>query len=164
MAPESAIFRLRHLHLAVHFFEELSGPMISRRQSVMVAEVALPLTKIVALKPTDILRIAVEQMSEKRLGICCVVSEEMMLAGVLTDGDIRRILLREHKPIAALFLADISTYMTPNPKVVNESMSLEYAISLIETADVYDLPVIDTSGHLTGLLHVHSALKYLLSL
>ena len=133
-------------------------------REITVAQVALPVDKIIVLEATDIFRTAVVLMSEKHLGITCVVDPDGRLVGVFTDGDIRRVLLHEHKPIAALFSEDIGNYMIRNPKTVTGDMSLELAVSLMETADVFDLPVTDHSGYLTGLLHMHTALKNLISL
>jgi arabinose-5-phosphate isomerase len=109
-------------------------------------------------------RKAVEQMSEKRLGIACIVDDESTFVGVFTDGDIRRLLLLDHKPIAALFTEDISRHMTRNPKTASPNMKLGQAISLMEQTDVYDLPVVDRDGRLVGVLHMHAAIKRLLDL
>jgi arabinose-5-phosphate isomerase len=138
--------------------------MTPLNRSITVGDVALPLSKVVVLSPTDVFRVAVESMSRNRLGIACIVDPDGKLIGVFTDGDIRRVLLREHKPIAALFAEDILHYMTRNPKTTSSEMSLESAVLFMEMVDVYDLPVVDASGRLTGILHMHTALKFLLSL
>jgi CBS domain-containing protein len=133
-------------------------------KAVSVDEVVLALEQIVVLPPTELFRVAVEEMSKKRLGIACITDVNQQLIGVLTDGDIRRILLRHHKPIGALFAEDVADFMTRNPKTARVGMSLEEAVLMMEKVDVYDLPVVDEAGKLTGLLHVHSALKYFLNL
>jgi len=132
--------------------------------SVIVRDVALPLEQIVVLRPVDMFRSAVEAMSKKRLGISCIVDGDGLLVGVFTDGDIRRMLLRDHRPIAALFSEDIADHMTRNPQTVNPDMTLGDAVSFMETMDVLDLPMVDQQGHLKGLLHLHTALKHLLGL
>ncbi|SVC40033.1 uncharacterized protein METZ01_LOCUS292887, partial [marine metagenome] len=132
--------------------------------SFEVQDVALSLEQAVVLRPTDMFRKAVEQMSKKRLGIVCIVDDENAFVGVFTDGDIRRLLLLDHKPIAALFAEDISRHMTRDPKTAAPNMKLEKAISLMEHTDVYDLPVVDRDGRLTGVLHMHAAIKNLLGL
>ncbi len=131
---------------------------------ILVGEVALPVDKMVVLRPTDIFRVAVEKMSRGRLGIACVVEGDGTLVGVFTDGDIRRLLLSEHKPIAALFSEDIGDHMIRNPKTIRATTSLKSGVSLMDAADVLDLPVVEESGRLVGLLHLHSALKHLLGL
>ena len=127
-----------------------------------VGDVALSSDEAVVLGPRELFRVAVEMMSQKRLGIACVVDSDKKLVGVLTDGDIRRMLLRDHKPIAALYTEDVSHYMTEGPKTVSPETDLVEAISFMEQVDVYDLPVVDSSGKLVGLLHMHTAVKHLL--
>lgn len=133
-------------------------------KDVLVNQVMLPLTDFVVLKVNELFRTAIEQMSEKRLGIVCIVDQEGVLVGVFTDGDIRRLLLRDHKPLGAFFVEDIGDHMTANPKQASPEMPLVDAVSLMETADIYDLPVVDAHGKLIGLLHMHTALRYLLGL
>lgn len=132
--------------------------------TVRVSDVALPVANIVTLRSQALLRTAIEEMSEKKLGIVCVVDAQNKLVGVLTDGDIRRMLLRDHKPIGAFYADDVGEHITQNPKTANPDMLLVDAIALMETADIYDLPVVDALGKLTGLLHMHTALKFLLGL
>jgi CBS domain-containing protein len=132
--------------------------------SCEVQDVALSLEQTVVLRPNDMFRTAVEKMSKKRLGIACVVDKDDTFMGVFTDGDIRRLLLSDHKPIAALFAEDISQHMTRNPKTTTPGMKLREAISLMEHTDVYDLPVVDGDGRLTGVLHMHAAIKALFGL
>lgn len=131
--------------------------------TIRVSEIALPSDQAVVLGPREVFRVAVEKMSQGRLGTACVVDTDGRLIGVLTDGDIRRMLLRDHKPIAALFTEDIGDHMTPNPKTISPDTDLVEALSFLEQADVYDLPVVDGSGVLVGVLHAHTALKHLLA-
>lgn len=138
--------------------------MLEVNHSVTVGDVSMALDKAVILESTVVLRTAVEQASKKRQGIVCIVDDKGHLLGVFTDGDLRRLLLQTHKPIGAIFAEDIGDHMTPNPKCVTNDMSLEDAIVLMETADIYDLPVVDDAGKLIGLVHMHTALKYLLGL
>ena len=136
--------------------------MPREQESITVSEIALPPGEAVVLEPRELFRVAVEMMSKKRLGIACIVDSDGKLVGVLTDGDIRRMLLRDHRPMAALYTEDISGYMTAEPKTVNPNTDLVEALSFMEQVDVYDLPVVDDSGRFVGLLHMHTAVKHLL--
>jgi arabinose-5-phosphate isomerase len=128
-----------------------------------VADAILPSEGVVMLRPTDMLRAAIEQVSQKRQGLACIVEEER-LVGVFSDGDFRRVLLMDHKPIAALFAEDIRNFMTTDPKTIRREDKLEDAVTLMEAADIYDLPVVDDDKRVLGLLHMHTALKHLLGL
>ena len=137
--------------------------MLEVNSTVAVSEVSLNLDQIVVLAPTDIFRKAVEEMSRRGMGLACVTRGDTLI-GVLPDGDIRRILLRYNMPIAALFAEDVEAYMTRAPRTVSPDAKLEAAVTLMEEVDVYDLPVVDGQGLLLGLLHMHTALKFLLRL
>jgi arabinose-5-phosphate isomerase len=144
--------------------QEARTDMAGINTQLTVGEVALPLENMALLKPTSVLRESVELMSQKRLGIACILDDNGLLIGVFTDGDIRRVLLSTHKPIAALFAGDVSEFMTESPKTVAATVTLADAVSMMEAVDVYDLPMVDDDGRCTGLLHMHTALHYLLSL
>jgi len=137
--------------------------MLEVNHEATVADAILPANETVILKPTDVLRTAIEQMSKRRQGLATIVENER-LVGVFSDGDFRRVLLMEHKPMAALFVEDIRDFMTTDPKTVRSEDKLESALSMMESADVYDLPVIDDERNVLGLLHMHRALKHLLGL
>mgnify|MGYP003330082119 CR=1 FL=1 len=51
-------------------------------------------------------------MCDFGLGIACIVNSQKELKGVFTDGDIRRLILKVQKPIAALFVDDVKDYST----------------------------------------------------
>ena len=130
---------------------------------VRVGDVLLPIDRSVVLESDTLMRVAIEDMSRKRLGIACIVEADGTLLGVFTDGDIRRLLLHHHKPMSALFSEDIGDHAIRAPKTASPEMPLSEAISLMESSDVYDLPVVSEQGQLLGLLHIHTALKTLLS-
>ena len=77
---------------------------------------------------------------------------------MFTDGDLRRMMLHEHKPMSALFTEDIVDHVTKAPRTGSPEMSVSDAVSLMETANVYNLSVVD--GKLLGLPHILAALKY----
>ena len=113
------------------------------------------------VQETTILKEALENMDDFRLGIACIVGNENKLLGILTDGDIRRKLLSIQKPLSALFIDDALNQSIKNPTTVSSDISLTNAIGLMEDKQVWDLPVVD-NGKLVGLLHLHPAVKVLL--
>lgn len=138
--------------------------MKQKEKHIQVGHVAFDSDRIIILKVTDLFRDAIVKMSKKRLGFACIVDDQDKLIGVFTDGDLRRVLLAEHKPLAALFVEDIGNHMTENPKRVTSDTELSEAVAFMESADIYDLPVVDEQNRIVGLLHMHTALKYLLGL
>ena len=129
-----------------------------------VGEIILPLDRIAVVRPTTLLKTTLETMARFRLGIAVIVDDAGKLSGVFTDGDIRRMLLCDQKPFSALFADDIIRHATRNPTVVGPDVSLAHAIALMEEKGIWDLPVVDGSGKLMGLLHLHPAIKAVLGL
>jgi len=102
------------------------------------------------------------EMDKFGLGIACLVDKANNLIGVITDGDIRRIILNVNKPMAAIFVDDVQIYSTTNFAKVNPETPLQKAVLIMEQLKIWDLPVVDKSGNLVGLLHLHPAIKLLL--
>ncbi|MEQ8195091.1 MAG: CBS domain-containing protein [Rhodospirillales bacterium] len=129
-----------------------------------VRDVMLPTDKIPVGKRTTLLKEALEKMSARRLGIACIVGDQGELCGIFTDGDIRRMLLRDQKPFPALFADDAIQHANKNPKTVFPDTSLVNAVQMMEDIEIWDLPVVDENRRLLGLLHLHPAIKALLKL
>ena len=91
-------------------------------------------------------------MGKYKLGISTVVDKSGHLVGVFTDGDLRRKLLNSQKPSAAFFVDDVVDHMFENPFTVTTSDSLHTAIQLMDEHQVWDLPVVDYTQSLVGLL------------
>ena len=108
----------------------------------------------------EIIKICLEGMGNKA-GISTLWIN-WHLVGVFTDGDLRRKLLNSQKPSAAFFVDDVVDHMFENPFTVTPSDSLHTAIQLMEEHQVWDLPVVDYTQSLVGLLHLHPAVKALL--
>ena len=105
---------------------------------------------------------ALELMTEKRLGIACIL-ENNVLIGIFTDGDLRRLLLKTQKPNSALFADDIITHARKNFTTINRHTNLTEALELLQSCEIFDLPVTDDKGCLEGIIHLHPALKELMT-
>jgi len=95
-------------------------------------------------------------MSEGRLGNVLIVDQEKRLIGVLSDGDVRRALMQKDFSIdnAAIQYANCS------PKTCqNERMLAAEALELIENYKIQMLPIVDESGHVKGVLHLHDLVE-----
>ena len=91
------------------------------------------------------------EMSRKGLGMTTVVEGEK-LAGVISDGDLRRLLEHRGKEVLELTAADC---MTRTPKVVQADTFAIAALDIMEQKKITSLPVVDESGALVGVLHLH---------
>jgi arabinose-5-phosphate isomerase len=135
---------------------------IQKNESMLVCDVMLSLNRFPVIREKVILKEALEEMGRNRLGIVCIINEEKKLLGVLTDGDLRRKLLKVQKPFSAFFIDDALDHSIRSPITVKPDQTLWLAIEKMEEKQVWDLPVVDTSGVLFGLLHLHPAVKTLL--
>ena len=126
-----------------------------------VSDVMLGVDRVPVVKEKTILKEALEEMGRTRLGIVCVVNDNNQLLGILTDGDIRRKLLKVQKPFSAFFVDDALDHSIRSPVVVSPGDMLRHAIELMEQKQIWDLPVIENDT-LVGLLHLHPAVQALL--
>jgi arabinose-5-phosphate isomerase len=94
---------------------------------------------------------AVEVMTSKRLGMTCVVDGDGRLTGVLTDGDLRRRLLRVPDPLQGT-AADA---MTTGPTTISPDAVASEALKFMEERKITSLPVVDDDGRLVGVVHLH---------
>ena len=135
---------------------------IRESKTMLVGDVMIPLNRFPVILEKVILKEALEEMCSKRLGIACIVNKEKHLLGIITDGDLRRKLLKVQKPFSAFFIDDALEHSIRPPITVKSNQTLWLAIEKMEEKQVWDLPVINKSGVLVGLLHLHPAVKTLL--
>ena len=93
------------------------------------------------------------EISEKRLGVTAVV-ENKKVVGIITDGDIRR-MLNENDTFTHLTAKDI---MSQNPKTIQSTTMVADALNILEDFAITQLIVVD-NGEYKGVLHLHDILK-----
>ncbi|WP_026706203.1 KpsF/GutQ family sugar-phosphate isomerase [Flavobacterium soli] len=96
---------------------------------------------------------AIFEISEKRLGVTAVVEDNKVI-GIITDGDIRR-MLNERDTFSDLTAKDI---MTKNPKVIKSTDMVVDALNILEDFSITQLIVVDGDDY-KGVLHLHDILK-----
>ena len=135
---------------------------IPKNRSLSVGDVMMGGDDLPVISKDTILKQALEEMCKTRLGIICITNDAYELLGILTDGDIRRKLLKIQKPFSAFFVDDALAHAIKAPIIINPHDALVDAIDLMETKRIWDLPVVDDKGRLVGLLHLHPAVRALL--
>ena len=138
--------------------------MSTLKNDLLVSGVMMSLERIPVLGPLTIFKEGLETMNRKHLGIACIVDEKNTLLGILTDGDIRRMLLRVQKPFSAFFVDDALDHAISSPLTIAPNDTLAYAVSLMGEKGVWDLPVVTPDNVLVGLLHLHPAIEALLDM
>jgi len=137
---------------------------IPRSETLLVRDVMLSIDRFPVIEGRTIFKEALEIMGRFNLGIACVIGKERELLGILTDGDIRRKLLKVQKPLSALFVDDALDHSIRAPVTIGPSDSLRHAIEVMGAKRIWDLPVINDHRVLVGLLHLHPAIQALLGI
>ena len=133
-----------------------------KNKTMLVGEVMMELGRVPVIKEAVILKEALEEMGRTRLGIVCIVNSDNKLLGILTDGDIRRKLLKVQKPFSAFFVDDALDHAILAPITIRPGDTLVHAVDVMEQKQIWDLPVVGDKGFLVGLLHLHPAVQALL--
>ena len=105
--------------------------------------------------PDDSLAKTTYKMSRGGKGIATVVDEDNRLLGVITDGDIRRLI--ESEPNFHELTA--SEVMTENPISVTPDTSAINALDTLENNSITQLVVVDESNHFQGVVHIHAIVQ-----
>ena len=113
------------------------------------------LSQIPVLEENASLKKALDVMSQKRLGIACFVDNMGKLKGLLTDGDLRRLLLTKQSPLPALLVSDALIFGNTNPSVAFEEDEIIKLRDVMNEKQIWDLPIVDSNHKLIGLVHRH---------
>jgi arabinose-5-phosphate isomerase len=105
------------------------------------------------VSPDSKIKNVIVEISEKRLGVTAVVEDDKVV-GIITDGDIRR-MLNDRETFSDLSAKDI---MSKNPKMVSTSDMVTHAFNILEDNSITQLVVVD-DGKYQGVLHLHDILK-----
>lgn len=92
------------------------------------------------------------EMSRKGLGIAAVTDAEGHLVGVISDGDLRRLLQKEGGNALSLKAED---FLTPDPVTIGSGELATRALNIMEDRKITSLMVTDQSGRIIGVIHLH---------
>ena len=123
------------------------GRRLMRVEHVMHAGDAVP-----SVSTTTPMHDVFHEMSNKRLGMTCVLDARARLAGIFTDGDLRRLMLERPGEVLALTAGDV---MKPNPRTIRRDMLAVEALKMMETHKITSIVVTDDSGTVEGVVHLH---------
>ena len=96
----------------------------------------------------------VKEINEKNLGFTLVVDRNGELKGIITDGDLRRLLARK----TDITEANIKECMTPNPRTIEEDRLAVQALALMEKLEITCLVIVDEKIKPKGIVHLHDLL------
>ncbi len=132
------------------------GGALGKRLLLTVEEVMHGDKAIPTVSPTAPLRDVIVEISSKKLGVTTVVDDAGRLRGVITDGDLRRLL---GKGGDDLLDRPAEAVMSPHPKVISRTALAAEAVGLMERHSITVLIVTDAEQRVEGVVHLHDLLK-----
>jgi len=109
------------------------------------------------LDTNNVFRDVIEIMNVNHLGAVSITQDKKVV-GIITDGDVRRLLLRTQKTLPELFMTKVEKVMKKNPVVINATSSLDDALDIMEKNKFTVMPVVDKKKKLIGIIHIHKLL------
>lgn len=107
-----------------------------------------------SVRPTASLKEVIVEITEKRLGVTAVTNSENQVVGIITDGDLRRMLERSND-ISQITAKDI---LSPHPKTVGASLLAVEALDILRKNDISQL-IVEEEGKYLGILHLHDLVR-----
>jgi arabinose-5-phosphate isomerase len=128
------------------------GGALGKKLLLRVSDM-LDTTKKPIVAADSMIKNVIIEISEKRLGVTAVIENEKVI-GIITDGDIRR-MLNKTENISGLTAQEI---MTKNPKTIKSTDMVSDALNILEYFSITQLVVVD-NGEYKGVIHLHDILK-----
>lgn len=135
------------------------GGSLGKRLSLEINEIMIKGKNIPVVTEETSLKDAILEITVKRLGTTCVVDNEGKLTGIITDGDLRRLLERT-MDIKDFKAKDI---MTKNPKVMKPNLLASFALQQMENFKITSLVIINDEHKPAGIVHLHDLINLGLS-
>jgi arabinose-5-phosphate isomerase len=131
------------------------GGALGRRLSLTVQDIMHTGENLPIVQTTEDLKSSIVVMTRMRLGAVCVLNEKGELAGIFTDGDLRRALER-NVDLSSVRVGEIST---KTPRTIFQDSLVSRAVNIMEQHNIMVLPVVNRQNHLVGIVHMHDLLK-----
>jgi arabinose-5-phosphate isomerase len=122
------------------------GKRLKRVEQLMASGDALPVVQL-----HTSMKDVIYEMSRKKLGMTSVVEKDGRLAGIITDGDLRR-KMGANTSVMDLTAKDV---MTPNPVAIPNTTMAAEALAMMEQRKITSIVVIDANHRVEGVVHLH---------
>lgn len=130
------------------------GGLLGQRLARSVKDMMLTGRSIPVISVHATMGQALEEINRLEMGVTLVVSDTDTLAGIITDGDIRRLIARTPN-VLSLSVMDV---MTRNPQALGPEVPAYDALNLMEKHQITVLPITNDAGEIQGILHLHDIL------
>ncbi|MGA7145059.1 MAG: KpsF/GutQ family sugar-phosphate isomerase [Desulfobacterales bacterium] len=155
MGDALAVALINKKHFKSSDFKKIHpGGILGQRLSSKVKDIMLTGAFVPQVPEGTAMEDAVKEINRLELGVTLVIRSDKTLAGIITDGDLRR-LIADKKSIAGLTVEDV---MTKNPRTVALNSPAYDALNMMEKYQITVLPITDAKGKTRGVLHLHDIL------
>ena len=129
------------------------GGNLGKRLSLLAGDLAAEHEQPRVL-PSASLKTVIVEITEKRLGVTAVVDEKDAVIGIITDGDLRR-MLEKRDDIRNIQASEI---MSPHPKTISPNALAAQALEEMRAHDISQL-IVAENGQYRGIVHLHDLIK-----
>ncbi len=136
------------------FRENHPGGSLGERLKVKVMEVMITSDRAPLVDIDQSAVNAVQVLNKKNLGAVLIIDAQQNIAGIITDGDVRRYIVSKEN-FQELSVRDV---MTPDPVCIDQEMLAADALSIMQLHEITILPIVDRKRKLAGMLHLHDLL------
>src|SRR5574344_4957 len=146
------LLELRHFS-ATDFAKFHPGGILGKKLYTKVADLYIQ-NEVPQVSPEADIKTLIMEISDKRLGATAVLDQNR-LVGIITDGDLRRMMER-HQDFQSIRAKDI---MSKNPRTIRPDILATEALDLMKFKNITSLIVTDENDHYLGFIHLHDILK-----
>ena len=156
MGDAIAIAMLKARNFTADDFAALHpGGFLGRRLVKLISELHHTGDDIPLVNKDATMKEMILMMTSKRLGCVVIKDETGKVAGIFTDGDFRR-LAEQNQDLFSYKAEDV---MIKHPKAIAQSAVLDAALAIMEKHSISQLPTVDETQKLIGIIHLHDILK-----
>ncbi|MEE8405438.1 MAG: KpsF/GutQ family sugar-phosphate isomerase [candidate division Zixibacteria bacterium] len=131
------------------------GGFLGRRLVKLISELHHTGDDVPLVNKDATMKEMILMMTSKRLGCVVIKDETGKIAGIFTDGDLRRLAEQNQE----LFSYRAEDVMIKNPRAIAQSAVLDAGLAIMEKHSISQLPTVDENQKLIGIIHVHDILK-----
>jgi arabinose-5-phosphate isomerase len=155
MGDALAVALINKKHFKSSDFKKVHpGGALGQRLSSRVKDIMLAGEHIPCILENATMEAAVAEINRVGFGVTFVVDKSDIITGIITDGDLRR-LLGEHRHIFELAVIDV---MTKDPHQIRPDAPVFEALNLMERYQITVLPITEADGKVLGIIHLHDIL------
>lgn len=127
-----------------------------------ISDVMVNYPEVQVVKENDCFHDAVIVLNNNRWGAVFVVTEDLKVLGIITDGDARRILANTNESIAQLNSAPVSKFINSKPTIFKDDLNCLEALKIMNDKMFLCAPVTNSEGIFKGVVHIQHLVGHVL--